>query len=92
MDGRFGNFVHLHSVLDRQFFCRTDSFDSKNNSCFFSLCLYYIVVELLCTKDRKMYCGGKCAGRLYAQVAYEPRYIIEFVEWFTAMEKNEIRQ
>ena len=32
-------------------------------------------MELLCTKDRKMRCGGKCVGRLYAQVAYEPRYL-----------------
>ncbi len=87
-DGRFGNFVHLCSALDRQFFYRISSFDNKNNSCFFSLCLHCIVVVLSCTKDRKTRCEGKCAGRLYAQVAYKPRYICQTTVIYSLLDSD----
>jgi len=58
----FRDIVHLCSLLVRQIFGYTNSFDGKDDSPFLGMYRYGVVVELLCVVVGRLQCGWKVRG------------------------------
>ena len=61
--GHLRDVVDLCSSLDKQFFSRVDSFDSKDDSTFLGLYRHGVVVELSCGKFVRLRRGWEWTRR-----------------------------
>jgi len=58
----FRDIVHLYSLLVRQIFGHTNSFNSKDDSLFLGIYRHSVVVELLHVVVGRLQCGWKVRG------------------------------